>query len=314
MTASNFAWRRGAAALLLGSAMFAFAPTAAADPTPQEKEHARELMADGRDKRDRNDLAGAVEAFKQADAIMHVPTTAYEVAKTQQQMGKLVDARETVDAISRLPASANDPAPFNEARGKADVLGRELDKQLARIRVDAAAAATAGSVTVDGAPATPHDGVIWVMPGKHTVVAGSASAEVTVAAGETKTVEVQGTPKPYGAEQPPPPTTGGGLKIPTLSLIGFGVGAAGLVVGSITGVMAMSAEGDLSDECPNMKCRSDRRDDLDSAKTKATISTVGFIVAGVGIAVGVVGFFLQPKTEAKVGAVKLDFARMRATF
>lgn len=267
-------------------------------------------MADGRDKRDRNDLAGALESFKQADAIMHVPTTAYEVAKTQQQLGKLVDARETVDALSKLPSSPSDPAPFMEARGKADVLAKELDKQLGRVKVEAGAT----SLTVDGAPATAHDGVLWVMPGKRALASGDARLEITIAAGETKTFDAQTQPKPYGGPEQPPPSSSGGLKIPTLSLIGFGVGAAGLIVGSVTGVMAMSAEGDLADECPNMKCKSANKDDLDSAKTKATISTVGFIVAGVGIAVGVVGFFLQPKTEAKVGSIKLDFSRMRATF
>jgi hypothetical protein len=302
-------------AALLGGALLAVSPSAWADPTPQEKEHARDLMADGREKRDKNDLAGALESFKQADAIMHVPTTGYEVAKTQQALGKLVEARETVDAIAKLPVSPNDPAPFAEARSKAEALGKELDAKLGRVRIKPTT--PGATVKLDDAPAA-VDTPLNVMPGKHVVSDGESRVDVSVTAGETKDVTVGAAKPPPAAvatNEPaamPPPSTS---KIPTLSLIGFGVGAAGLVVGSVTGIMAISAESDLSKECGDAKkCKPALQDDLDSAKTKATISTVGFIVAGVGVAVGIVGFFVQPKTEAKVGAVTFDFAKMRGTF
>jgi hypothetical protein len=272
-------------------------------------------MADGREKRDKNDLAGALEAFKQADAIMHVPTTGYEVAKTQQALGKLLEARATVDAIAKLPASPNDPAPFAEARSKAEALGKELDAKLGHVRIKSAT--PGASVKLDDAPAA-VDTPMTVLPGKHVVGDGESRVDVSVAPGETKDVTVGAAklPAPVVTSEPPPsPPPPSKSTIPMLSLIGFGVGAAGLVVGSITGVMAISAESDLAKECGDAKkCKPAQQDDLDSAKTKATISTVGFIVAGVGIAVGVVGFFVQPKTEAKVGTVTFDFAKMRGTF
>jgi hypothetical protein len=302
-------------AALLGTALFAVSPSAWADPTPQEKEHARELMADGRDKRDRNDLVGALESFKQADAIMHVPTTGYEVAKTQQALGKLVEARETVDAIAKLPVSPNDPAPFVEARSKAEALGKELDAKLGHVRIKSAT--PGASVKVDDAPAA-VDTPVNVMPGKHVVSDGESRIDVSIAAGETRDLTVGSSKPPPAAvvtNEPPAMPPPAKSTIPTLSLIGFGVGAAGLVVGSITGLMAISAESDLSKQCGDAKkCEPELQDDLDRAKAKATISTVGFIVAGVGVAVGVVGFFLPSKTEAKVGRVTFDFAKMRGTF
>lgn len=297
-------------AALLGGALIAVSPSAFADATPQEKEHARELMAEGRDKRDKNDLPGALDAFMKADAIMHVPTTGYEVAKTQQTLGKLVEARDTVDAILKLPTSPSDPPQFAEARSKADALGKELDAKLGRLKI--VPTAPGASVKIDDQPVASVDTPARVMPGKHVVTDGDARVEVTVAAGETKDVAL-GAAKPpaEGPVEPSPKKSG----IPTLSLIGFGVGAAGLAVGAVTGVMAMSAEGDLSDKCgTTKKCPTTEQDNLDSAKTKATISTIGFIVAGVGIAVGVVGFFVTPKTEAKVGAVTFDWSKMRGTF
>ena len=41
--------------------------------------------------------------------------------------------------------------------------------------------------------------------------------------------------------------------------------------------------------CRNGVCPPSRHDDLDTTKRLATISTIGFVVAGVGAAVGVVG-------------------------
>lgn len=304
MTASK--WMMGA---LLGGAMLAFAPSAIAEPSVQDRERARDLMAEGRDKREAKDLPGALEAFRQADAIMHVPTTGYEVARTEQALGKLVEARATVEAIAKLPVSPSDPPPFMEARTKAEALGKELDAKLGHLKI---AAGSGAKLQVDDAPVGSADAPVLVMPGKHVVTDGESRVEVTVAAGETKEVSLGGEKKAV-ATSPGSPSKG--LPIPTLSLIGFGVGAAGLVVGSVTGVMAISAESDISDRCGGTtRCSKAVEDDLDSAKTKATISTIGFIVAGVGVAVGVVGFFVQPKTEAKVGSVKIDFSRMRATF
>lgn len=309
--------RKVCATLLMACAL-TWTTTAWADPTQQEKERARDLMAEGRDKRDnKNDMAGALESFRQADAIMHVPTTGYEVAKAQQALGQLVEARDTVANILKLPSSINDPAPFSEARAKADALGKELDKQIPQLKIvvklgDPKLVAT---VTIDDAPVPSLDVPARVNPGKH-VVTGKAEGvpdarqEITIAASETKDVELR-LERAVAAPPPAPPSKRG---LPTLSLIGFGVGAAGLVVGSVTGIMAMSAESDIAGRCQDKRCGTAVKEDLDSAKTTATISTIGFIVAGVGVAVGVVGFFITPKTEAKVGQVTFDWTRLRGTF
>jgi hypothetical protein len=306
------------ASLLLGGALLTFAPAALAEPTDQEKSRARELMAEGREKRDKSDMMGALDAFTKADGIMHVPTTALEVARTQQAMGKLVEARETVDAIAKAPVLPSDPPPFAEARAKAEALGRDLDKQIPQLKL-AYKGTKPTSVTIDDVAVANPDAPARVNPGKHVVAAhggeeGDAHANISVAAGETKEVDIT-LHKAASAAAPPPEEPKSGFKIPTLSLVGFGVGAAGIVVGSIFGIMTMSAESDLSGHCPNKsKCNPQYKDDLDSAKTKATISTVGFIVGGVGVAVGIVGFVIQPKTEAKVGAVTFDYTKLRGTF
>jgi hypothetical protein len=77
--------------------------------------------------------------------------------------------------------------------------------------------------------------------------------------------------------------------------IAFGVGGAGLVVGTVTGIMALGAHADLAERCPTGKCfpRDDveahaMRSDLSRYHTFGTVSGIGFVVAIAGGATGAV--------------------------
>lgn len=285
-------------------AVLMFSSSALAEPTASEKEHARELMAHGREARDQKDLVSALKSFQAADQIMRVPTTALEVARTQQALGKLLEARETLVALLRLPVSPSDPAPFADARLKAEALGKELNTQIPSLRIIVSSTDKniPPTVTVDDRPVASLDVPEKVNPGAHVVVArgggAEATANVTLAAGETKQIELKLDTRPQAAV----PTPGGRTErggIPLISWVGFGVGAAGLAVGSVTGVMAISQEGDIADRCTGKQCGTGVESDLDAARTVATVSTVGFIIAGVGAAVGVAGLFVgRPKGDA----------------
>ncbi len=72
----------------------------------------------------------------------------------------------------------------------------------------------------------------------------------------------------------------------TLGFIGLGVGAAGLVVGSVSGLVAMSRHSTLESDCPTGKCRSSDQSTIDGFRTMATVSTVGFVIGGVAAAAG----------------------------
>jgi hypothetical protein len=77
--------------------------------------------------------------------------------------------------------------------------------------------------------------------------------------------------------------------------VAFGVGGAGLLVGGITGFLAMGKKSDLDKVCTNGTCPPSAQSDLDSYHSMGMISTIGFIVAGVGAAAGVVLLVTQPK-------------------
>ncbi len=75
---------------------------------------------------------------------------------------------------------------------------------------------------------------------------------------------------------------------PVLTFVGFGLGAAGIVVGSIFGTKTMSEQAVLEERCQD-RCLQDEIDDL---RTDAHVSTASFIVAGAGVALGTVAMII----------------------
>lgn len=71
--------------------------------------------------------------------------------------------------------------------------------------------------------------------------------------------------------------------------VGAVVAGAGLAVFAISGASAASQTSDLKDACPNDVCPPDQQDNLDSARTAATVSTVSLVFGGVGLGLMGVG-------------------------
>jgi hypothetical protein len=85
---------------------------------------------------------------------------------------------------------------------------------------------------------------------------------------------------------------GGGSLVP--AGICFGVAGAGLVVGIATGVLALKKHSDLESRCVDNHCPVEDAPKADEVGVLATVSTVGFVVAGVAAAAGVVLAIVQP--------------------
>lgn len=286
----------------------------AADPNAADKETARSLMQEGRDLRDKGDAKGALQRFQGANGIMHVPTTALEVARTQVALGLLVEARDTVASIRLMPAAGGEPPQFKEARDKADELDASLEGRIPALTivVRGAAEEAAPELAIDGVQVPPAAAALpqRVDAGHHLVVAktrgATAQQEVDVTEGEQKKIELtlvatgetsSATPEESPFEPPPPPPpppqappAPATSHSPTsLTYAGFGVGGLGLVVGAIAGGLSWSKTSSLSGECNATKrCAGQGASDYDTAKTLALVSNVGFAVAVAGAAVGVV--------------------------
>jgi hypothetical protein len=313
------------AAMVLGSSM------AEAQVSPADRETARSMMAEGRDLRDKNDLKGALQKFKAADDIMHVPTTALEVARTQAALGLLVEALDTVEGIRKTPVKPDDPQPFKDAHAKADDLDTQIEAKVPSVTITVTGAAEGDSpaVSVDGAslPAGAIGVARKIDPGHHVITAhaasGDAKEEIDVAEGDKKEVALtlsagEKAPEGGGADEA---AKGDIVHTPSaLTWAGVGVGGAGLVVGAITGLMTLSKASTVKDECHNMVCGpGGPSSDLSSANSLATISTVGFIVAAAGAGVAVVSLIVghkksdaapasapPPDSDAPAGAPESD--------
>lgn len=288
-----------------------FSGLALAAPTAADKETARGLMNEGRAARDKGDLKAALKAFAAADALMHVPTTGLELARAQQAIGQLVEARDTALRVTRSPEQPGEPAPFKAARDAASTLADDLGARIPSLTVDVKNVpdGVIPKVAIDGAdvPAEVLGQPRKLNPGHHVITAKAGTAdgkqEVDLAEKDSKEIAIElpaqaaAPPSDKGAQEQaapeaPPEAPSHGSKL--LIFGGFGLAGAGLIAGSVTGLMAMSKANDIKGQCIHggTVCPPSVDGDLSSAKTMANISTVSFIVAGVGAALGVTGFFV----------------------
>jgi len=284
------------------------ATTVFAEPTAADKETAREYLAQGRAARAKGDHEAALAAFKAAHAIMNVPTTGLELGVSQMDVGLLLEARETLLAASKHPVTPNEPPKFATSRAEARQLADGLVVRIPSIHVVfQGLPSTEGlKVSIDDrdVPVVGTSVMRKVNPGKHTIVAHAAEKErkesVEVKEGESRDVTLDFADKPVTPVVAPQPKTvigepKGGTS--PLVYIGFGVAGAGLIAGGITGLMSMSRASSVREQCVNGLCPPSTHDDYDSGKTLGTVSTVAFVVAGVGAVIGVVGLMSKPKAK-----------------
>jgi hypothetical protein len=275
-----------------------------ADPSLSDRETARSLMDDGDAKRDKGDFKAALKSYEAADAIMHVPTTGLEVARSQAQLGLLLEARETLARVMRLPPKPGEPAPFTAARKTAESLSAEIGARIPAVTVlvvngeanQPVVVSFDGEVIPPAAAQAPRK----VNPGRHTVVARSGSLEkkqdIEVAERESKTVTVDLKAPPVEPVMVEPPSLAGPSVLPKVLIFGgFGLAAVGLGVGAVTGLMSISQVSDVKKDCTGDVCPTGRQGDIDSAKSLGTISTIAFIAGGVGVGAGVIGLVLKGK-------------------
>ena len=280
-----------------------------AEPSAADMESARSLYKEGKKLRDEGKLGAALAKFQAAYALAKTPILGLETGSTSAKLGLLVEARTVLLEVGHIPVAPGESPEAKEARGEAAKLAVELEPRIPSIRV-VLSGVPAGStpvVAVDDVvipPAAASD-PRRVDPGHHVVTAKvgeGPEARVEVDVKESQLVDVPiaviaPSSSSSAIVEPPPvvvtPSAKNDAKTEArtnpLVWAGFGLGAAGLVAGSITGVIAFSKTSTVKDECPTKTCTPSQQSDIDAAKRFGTISTISFAVAGVGAIVGVVG-------------------------
>jgi hypothetical protein len=133
--------------------------------------------------------------------------------------------------------------------------------------------------------------------------AAPASSIVTISA-----------PPSASAKPAEPPSDGSGSRV--AAYVAGGIGVAGLAVGTIFGLQAMSKHADADKACPAACADQSGVKLWDDARAAGNVSTIGFIVGGIGIAGGAVLWFTSKPSSAsgvQVGAGPTSI-RLRGTF
>jgi hypothetical protein len=89
-----------------------------------------------------------------------------------------------------------------------------------------------------------------------------------------------------------------GVRTSPVVYAGLAIGAAGLVTGSVTGILSLSRASKAKEGCVGNACPPSNQDDIDASKSLGTIADVSFIVGGVGVTVAAVAWLLQPRRRA----------------
>ena len=240
------------------------------------------------------------------------------------------------DCYEKNKQTASAWATYKEAASAAQALGRSdweklantrattLEPKMARLTVRVTDPADKIEVSRDGQPLSQASWSVAlpVDTGAHTVDAtapGRKPFRTTTTIGKdgerTEVVvpklEVapEAVAKPASEKTPDADVavTSDGSSQRTIGFIVGGVGVAGIAVGAVTGLMAMSKNDTAKKECPNAgACASQAGVDAnESAKTMGLISTIAFIAGGVGIATGAVLIFTAPSGEKKSGQTRV---------
>lgn len=297
------------------------APTAALAQPDADRAQARALASDAQSALDKKDYGTAADRFARAESMIHAPTLLLGLAEAQLGLGKLVSAQETLTRIVREGVAPGAPPAFAKAVSDAKKELEALAPRVPTLTIQVKGASSP-AVTIDGAavPSAALGAKRPVDPGKRVVRATAdgmapAEASVTLAEGanESVTIELTALSGPAAAQpgapsddKPRAPAAAAGTASSSsnqklLGAITLGLGAAGLIVGGVTGALAASKHSTL------VAAPIRSQADVDSYKSMGLVSTIGFIGGGVLAAAGVVVILTAPKRAPATGMTLSPF-------
>ena len=282
----------------------------AQDPSSHDdiKQRARAEATAGRQAFDAGDYSKAVQRFQQANRLVDAPPHWLYLARAHRRMGKLHRAIELYRHLNDITLDANAPAPFVEAQQSARAELKDLLTKVPRITIVLSGpGSTKARVFINNVEVSPEQvgKPITQDPGLYriramSVLGGTEQAELTLVEGANQTVSLtfSGEPGPLFAENQNTPQTAEAPETAVTSsgvspllvggIIGTGLGAVGLGVGSYFFMKSRSTKSDaddLFDRCNPRECTDEERQKISQwdkdAKNQQTIGTVGLIGGGV---------------------------------
>lgn len=241
--------------------------------------------------------------FREADRLYHAPTLMLYAARCERKLGMLLEARATYERLIAEVLPPNNPRAYLEAQETAQV---ELDKLRPRIPVLKIAVngvpPQSAKVKVDGSVVSVIEGNMTELnPGNHRIEASVDGANpfvryFAISEGGTKTIDLQLRKNAGPAAKDPPVEEDSGISKGSLLPGGlvFAVGAAGITVGAVAGMLSLDIVANLKSRCDGKLCPAADREESDSARLLGDLATAAFIAGGVAVATGTVLMIVQP--------------------
>jgi hypothetical protein len=300
-------------------------PALAQQPQVDEASRAvaRKLGYEGVEAYQKGDFKTAAEKLGRAYKILQAPSLGLWSARAFEKNGQLVEASERYLHVKRLAVSAGaDVAVQQKAQAEAAAEYEALQPRIPQLEIQVAGANPDQiEVTIDGVKvASAMLGVAMPANPGTRKVEGKFGTEVvtesvTLKEGEQKSITLKftgtgapaptegsgtaaaktGTPGPKGAVAPADQGAPKSSMQKTLGWAALGVGGVGLVVGVVTGGVAMGKKSQLDTDCPGGKCEPEFYGELDAYNALRVVSTVGFITGVVGAGAGVALILTAPK-------------------
>jgi len=268
----------------------------------------------------------ALDFCTRAESLMHAPTHLLLIARSQEKLGHLVEAQEAYIRVEREVLPPDAPRAFADAKASASQEQAALAPRVPSLKVDVEGAVPKEvTLTLDGqrVPSALIGLARPINPGDHTLAATSATAaseplNVTVAEGTSQSVML--TLRPTGAvasgatpaqaaaaagepaEQSIEKRPNAGMRVG--GWIALGVGAAGLVAGTIFTLNNRTNRDDANALCSGSMsmCPLSKENQIDTYDQNANqAATLAWIWGGVGVAglaTGVTLLVLSGKSTA----------------
>lgn len=305
----------------------------AREPTSEDRTTARELAQEGFDALRTFDYALAADRFKRADALVHAPTLLVDLGRAYVGLGQLVKAHEAFQQVLREGVARDAPVPWRRALLAAQEEDAKVKPRLAwvTIRVEGPSEPRL-KLDDEDLPLASLGVRRAVDPGRRTVVAeaeGFVSKRAVIELGEGETGELAVVLKPDPDYQPPAkpalerkvilvqavPATD-----QTPAFVTYGIGAAGLLLSGVTGILMLRTRDNLEANCHDGVCPPRVAGDVSRFPIYGTLAAVGL---GVGLAgAGVGTYFLLssrprdevPRSSAVTGRLAPGFVSLSGCF
>lgn len=288
--------------LLTLFAAFVAVPNVARAVEAEQNQAAVDLAYEGKERFEAGDYATALDRFEKAQALAGSPVFDLYIARCLKALGRWREALAAYEETEHFMVDGSNVS-FRQAQENASREKRELFAKMPKLTLEATHANDVSSIElkIDGETMSWPVVDVPLDPGKHVLSATHGGEKydevITLAAGEARVVKLPfGKPQERGARTPissEGTTSDERRGLSPLAWTAFGIGAAGLVVGATAGTWAAVNMSSLNEhcrmnDCPNGNPIDSAHQDLkNTTAALATTADIGFIVAGVGVALGV---------------------------